>query len=137
MDNGEGNVESLAQRLQNATNMPPEAFTDRGFRFAVNLVRFHRELSRPALDVPKALTYQMLRAGTAIGANIEEARAASSRRDLAAKFSISLREARECHYWLRLIAADRPQLADTMNDLIDECSQLIAVLTTTVKRLRG
>ena len=117
--------------------MPRESFSDRSFSFAVSLVRFHRELSRRHVDVPKALTRQMLRAGTAIGANIEEARAASSRRDLTAKLAISLREARECHYWLRLIAADRPQLAETMNGLLDECEQLIAMLTATVKKLRG
>lgn len=79
----------------------------------------------------------MLRAGTAIGANIEEAKSAHSRRDLAAKYAVSLREARECHYWLRLIAADCPQFAEMTNGLIDECNQLIAVLTTTVKKLRG
>ncbi len=79
----------------------------------------------------------MLRAGTAIGANIAEAQAAPSRRDLAAKYTVSLREARECHYWLRLIAADRPQLAATTDGLLDECGQLIAMLTTTVKKLRG
>ena len=79
----------------------------------------------------------MLRAGTAIGANIAEAQSAPSRRDLAAKYTVSLREARECHYWLRLIAADRPQFSATTDSLLDECSQLIAVLTTTVKKLRG
>jgi four helix bundle protein len=101
------------------------------------LLRFHREISRPSADVPRALAHQMLRAGTAVGANIEEARSAASRRDLAAKYTISLREARGCHYWLRLIAADRPALAPTTEGLLDECNQLIAVLTTTVKKLRG
>jgi four helix bundle protein len=117
--------------------MPLESFHDRSFRFAVSLVRFHRDISRPSADVPRALAHQMLRAGTAVGANMAEARSAASRRDLAAKYTISLREARECHYWLRLIAADRPSLATTTDVLLDECSQLIAVLTTTVKKLRG
>ena len=117
--------------------MPPESFQDRSFRFAMNIVRFHRTLSTPAADVPRPLTHQMLRSGTSIGANIAEARSAQSRRDLAAKYTIGLREARECHYWLRLIAADRPQFVETATGLIDECSQLIAVLTTTVKKLRG
>jgi len=117
--------------------MAPESFQDRSFRFAMSIVRFHRTLSTPAADVPRPLTHQMLRSGTSIGANIAEARSAQSRRDLAAKYAIGLREARECHYWLRLIAADRPQFVETATGLIDECSQLIAVLTTTVKKLRG
>lgn len=117
--------------------MALESFSDRGFRFATSVLRFYRTLSAPAANVPRALSYQMLRAGTAIGANIEEARSAHSRRELAAKYSVSLKEARECHYWLRLIAADRPQFAETTSRLIDECDQLIAVLTATIKKLKG
>lgn len=116
--------------------MALESFSDRSFRFSTSLLRFHRVLSTPAADVPRTIAYQMLRAGTAIGANIEEARSAHSRRDLAARYTIGLREARECHYWLRLIAADRPQFEEATTKLIDECSQLIALLTTTVKKLR-
>jgi four helix bundle protein len=79
----------------------------------------------------------MLRAGTAIGANLEEAKSAHSRRDLAAKYVIGLREARECHYWLRLIVSDRPELSEATRHLLDECDQLIAILTATVKKLRA
>jgi four helix bundle protein len=117
--------------------MALESFSDRSFRFSVNLVRFYRDISRPSIDVPRSLAHQMLRAGTAVGANIAEARSASTRRELAAKYAIGLREARECHYWLRLIVADRPQLAPSTDQLLDECNQLIALLTTTVKKLRG
>ena len=87
--------------------------------------------------MPRTMTDQLLRAGTAIGANIEEARSAHSRRDLAAKYVVSLREARECHYWLRLIALDRPSLAQTISELLDDCNQLIAVLNSAVKKLRS
>lgn len=87
--------------------------------------------------VPRSLSEQMPRAGTAIGANLEEAKSAHSRRDLAAKYVVSLREARKCHYWLRLIAADQPQLLGSLSGLLEECNQLIAMLTTTVKKLRS
>ena len=46
---------------------------------------------------------QLLRAGTSVGANVEEATAAQSKRDFIAKMSISLKEARETNYWLRLL----------------------------------
>ena len=117
--------------------MAVESFADRSFRFAKHLLRFYRSALNPALGVPRTVTHQMLRAGTSIGANIEEARSAHSRRDLAARYAIGLREARECHYLLRLIAADRPQLAPELDPLIDECNQLIAVLTVTVRKLRS
>jgi hypothetical protein len=54
---------------------------------------------------------------------------------MASKYSISQREARECRYWLRLIHADQPQLSGETDRLIDECSQLIAILTTSVRKL--
>lgn len=117
--------------------MSPESFSTRSFRFATNILQFYRVLNQPAADVPKAISYQMLRAGMAIGANIEEARSAQSRRDLAAKYTVALREARECHYWLRLVAVDRPRFADDAAILANECNELVALLTATVKKLRG
>jgi len=113
----------------------PESIQSRSFRLATDILRFYRALSVPA-DVPRHIADQMLRAGTAIGANLEEARSAHSHRDLAAKHVIALREAHECRYWLRLLAVDRPGLEYASRGLIDECSQLTAILTTSVKKLR-
>ena len=52
---------------------------------------------------PRPLADQLLRCGTSVGANIEEAVGGFSRRDFAAKCSIAYKEARESHYWLRLL----------------------------------
>jgi four helix bundle protein len=112
-----------------------EPFRDRAFRFAVAILKQYRVILTVS-DVPKHLAGQMLRAGTAIGANLEESRSASSRRDLIAKNAIALREARECHYWLRLIRADQPQLDPALSELLAECHELIAILTSAVHRLR-
>lgn len=49
------------------------------------------------------LSKQILRSGTSIGANVEEAIAAQSKKDFIAKMNIALKEARETHYWLRLL----------------------------------
>jgi four helix bundle protein len=70
----------------------PESFQERSFRFAVDILAFYRTIL--TTDLPRHLAYQMLRAGTSIVANLEEARSAYSRRDLAAKQTIALREAR-------------------------------------------
>jgi four helix bundle protein len=113
----------------------PESFQSRSFRLSLEILRFYRTLLRTT-DLPRHLANQLLRAGTAIGANLEEAKSAYSRRDLASKYAISLREARECHYWLRLIKADQSQFGNEADALLDECNQLIAVLTTTVRKLR-
>jgi four helix bundle protein len=113
----------------------PETFRDRSFRFSLDILRYYRTILRTT-DVPRHVVTQLLRAGTAIGANLEEAVSASSRRDLAAKNSIALREARECHYWLRLIKADQAGLAPGTDQLLDDCQQLIALLASAVRRLR-
>ena len=85
--------------------MPDDQVPDyapRSFAFACDIVRLYRVLEA---RVPASIARQVLKAGTSIGANLEEARSASSRKDLAAKFAIALREARETGYWLRLLAA--------------------------------
>jgi four helix bundle protein len=113
----------------------PESFRSRAFRFALEIIKFYRSLSATT-DTPRHLLNQFLGAGTSIGANIEEAKCAYSRRDMAAEYSIALRESRECRYWLRLIVADQPHVADHGGLLIEQCSQFVAMLTTTVRKLR-
>ncbi|MFE1748394.1 four helix bundle protein [Coleofasciculus sp. H7-2] len=53
--------------------------------------------------VRRTLSNQLLRSGTSIGANVQEARAGQSRADFLSKMAIALKEARETHYWLRLL----------------------------------
>jgi four helix bundle protein len=80
---------------------------------------------------------QILRAGTSIGANLEEAKVAQSRRDLAAKFSIALKEARETSYWLRLVLATESAKPEFVEPHLREAEQLVAILTSSVRRLRS
>ena len=111
------------------------SFQCRSFRFALEILAFHRKLlTNP--NVPRHVAYQLCRAGIAIGANLEEAKAAYSRRDLAARYTIGLREARECLYWLRLLTADQPETGRDTEPLIEAADQLVAVLTATVRKLR-
>ena len=112
----------------------PESFAQRSFQFALDILSYYR-LIRRTTDLPQHIALEMLRAGTSIGANLEEAVSASSRRDLLAKNSIALREARECRYWLRIVRADQPALAGT-DQLLSECHQLVSVLSSAVHTLR-
>ena len=79
---------------------------------------------------------QLLRSGTSIGANVEEAQAGQSRADFLSKLSIACKEARETHYWLRLLAATDIVREPRLIDLIDEANQLVAILSTITKRTR-
>ena len=114
---------------------PPEAFVTRTFAFACKIVHLHAALNRIP-RFPFSISRQLLRSGTSIGANLEEARSASSRRDLAARFGVALREARETHYWLRLIAATSLAPKELLAPPTREANELIAILHTSVKKLR-
>lgn len=113
----------------------PVDFQTRSFAFACDVVRFYRRISKRA-DVPQALARQVLRSGCSIGANLEEAKSAQSRRDLLSKFSIALKEARETQYWLRLVTTTELVPATETERLLQDASELTAILTASVKRLK-
>ena len=83
------------------------------------------------------MVLQLLKSGTSIGANVEEAKAAYSRREFAAKNSIALKEAREALYWLRSMSACKLASNDQIEALIDEAHQFVAILTAIVKTARS
>ena len=102
---------------------------ERAFRFACDVVELHDSLGRGAA---RDLTRQLLRSGTSIGANLEEADAAQSRPDFISKCTIALKEARESHYWLRLLRACK-KMTDR-DRLISDANELVAILTTIVRK---
>jgi len=87
--------------------------------------------------VSRTLADQLLRAGTSIGTNTEEAQAGQSRADFLSKISIACKEARETQYWLRLLAATEVLPASRLTDLTSESTQLVAILTTIVRNTRA
>jgi len=108
---------------------------ERTFAFSVRIVKLCETLDgKPG--VSRTLSRQLLRAGTSIGANVEEGQASQSRSDFTAKYSIACKEARETHYWLRLLAATDLLPSARLRRITDECNELIAILTTIVKKSR-
>ncbi len=87
--------------------------------------------------VSRTLANQLLRSGTSIGANVEEGQASQSKADFISKYSIACKEARETHYWLRLLAATDIIPHQRLASLETECNELIAILTTIVKKMRN
>ncbi len=78
---------------------------------------------------------ELFRAASSVGANVEEGQAGASRRDMAAKYGIALREARESLFWLRLLVRSRVLLPKTQ-PMAAEANELVSMLTTSVKKLR-
>jgi four helix bundle protein len=79
------------------------------------------------------LASQIWRAGTSIGANVEEAQAAQSRADFKSKMSIAAKEARESRYWLRLTRDGKVLPEAQVAPLIEDADEIIRILTSIVK----
>ncbi len=83
------------------------------------------------------IALQMVRSVTSAGANYEEARCAESRADLKHKLNLALKELQETRYWLRLTGKAGIIAAKRLNGVIEETSELIAILVASGKTLGG
>jgi len=108
---------------------------ERTFEFAVRIVRLCQHLDKTP-GACRTLSGQLLRAGTSIGANVEEAQAGQSRADFVSKNSIALKEARECHYWLRILIATKIMPEKQIAELRDEAEEIKRVLGSIVVRTK-
>jgi four helix bundle protein len=111
----------------------PEDIRERAFRFTCKLFDFCEDLARTP-GPRRTIANQLFDAGSSIGANLEESKAAYSRRDLAAKNSISLRESRESKYWLRVAQAKSLGPKDLREWLLQESDEFVAMLTVSLRR---
>ena len=116
-------------------NQPKHDLPERTFNFARRVVNLCQMLDQTP-GVSRTLANQLLRSGTSIGANVEEAQAGQSRADFINKLSIACKEARETHYWLRLVATTELIPEPRLSELLDEANQLIAILTTVIRRTK-
>jgi len=102
---------------------------DKSFNFALQIIELYKQLITEKVFV---LSKQLLRSGTSIGANVEEATAAMSKKDFTAKMSIASKESRETRYWLRLL--DKSKIVNIdFNAYLNDIEQLINILTAIVK----
>lgn len=114
----------------------PQEIGERAFVFAVRAVKLCQTLEEHP-GTSRTLSNQLLRSATSIGANLQESKGGQSRADFLSKVSIALKEARETHYWLRLLIAADIISEKKLSPLLDESNQLVAILTTIVKKVRG
>ena len=103
---------------------------DKSYAFALRAITLARWLKG---QKEFEIAGQILRSGTSIGSNVEEALAGVSRADFIAKMSIASKEARETPYWLRLLGDSKVVPESRILPLKDECLELIRILTAIVK----
>jgi four helix bundle protein len=106
----------------------PRAIRERTFAFALEIVSLCQRLEKKSSDVYRTLGRQLLRSGTSIGANVEEAQAGQSRADFVSKYSIALKEARETIYWLRLLRESSENPDRDYESLLREADEIARIL---------
>lgn len=108
------------------------AVREKSFAFSLAVIRLYKRLQNAREFV---VSNQLLRSGTSVGANIEEATAAASRRDFLHKCTLASKEARESMYWLRLLSdSDLVPDVDVTAEL-GQAHELVRILTAIVKSL--
>ena len=106
---------------------------DRTFYFGVNVLKFLRTL--PKESEYNIIKYQLGKSATSVGANYEESQAESSQADFKNKVRISLKEARETNYWLRVIMELSESKSEELEKLIKESVELKNILGAKIIKL--
>lgn len=106
---------------------------ERVFQFACRVLRMDHSLAKDRRVNRQAMN-QLVSAASSIGANLEEARGGQSRADFHAKLRISLKEARESHYWLRLLSESGCIRAARIQPLLHESNEIVAILTSIARK---
>ncbi len=107
---------------------------DKSFLFAVRIVDLYKVLSQSKREY--ILSKQILRSGTSIGANIEEANGAISSAEFSSKLSIAYKEARETGYWIKLLSATDYIEEPLSQSLWKDCDELQRILCASIKTAR-
>lgn len=102
----------------------------KSYAFALEVIKIYKYLSNEKKEF--VLSKQLLRSGTSIGANINEAVSGQSKRDFVHKLSIALKEARETLYWLKLLTDSGYIELSNFDTLSRSCEEIIRILSSII-----
>lgn len=108
---------------------------DKSYAFAVKIVKTCTSIMKEHNEY--ILSKQLIRSGTSVGANIEEAIGGQSRKDFFAKLTISYKETRESHYWIRLLKDTGYLTQDKATELLIDCDELLRIIGAIQKSIRN
>lgn len=106
----------------------------KSLHFAARIVKLYQYLSKEKHET--VISKQIIRSGTSIGANANEAVYGVSRAEFIAKLQISLKEAAETEYWLRLLVLSEYLSEQEGNSLINDCLEIKKILIASLKTAR-
>ena len=107
----------------------------KSYDFALRIIKLHKHLisTHKEYDISR----QLLRSGTSIGANVEEAIGGTTKKDFKYKLSISYREARESHYWIRLLRDSSYISQKQASSLLKDCDELLKIIGSIIKTTKA
>lgn len=107
----------------------------KSFNFAVRIVNLYKHLTADKKEF--VLSKQLLRSGTSIGANVSEAEKAASDADFNAKMNISLKEANETFYWIRLLHETEFLTDKEFESMESDIKEIISILVSITKAMKN
>ena len=119
-------MQKFKKHLEYIENNP---LLKKSFNFSLEIIKISKEVK--SIHKEYSLADQLLRSGTSIGANANEAVISFSRKDFINKMNISLKEAYECRYWLLLLASSG-YIANA-EKVLEDVDELIRMLVSIVK----
>ena len=108
---------------------------DKSIIFASRIIKLHRYLIKNKKET--IVSKQIVRSGTSIGANINEANYGQSKADFIAKLHIALKETAETEYWLRLLVMSEYITADMGKSLLEDCLEIKRILIASINTAKG
>lgn len=107
---------------------------EKSYQFALKIVELYSYITEQKKEF--VLSKQVLKSGTSIGANLEEAVGGQSEKDFLAKISIAYKESLETHYWLRLLRDSKYIELKLAEVLLNDCSELIRIIGSIQKTIK-
>lgn len=108
---------------------------DKTYLFALRVVKLYQFITKEQKEY--TLSKQLLKSGTSIGANSEEAIGAQSKKDFKHKLEIAYKEARESHFWIRLLRDSNYIEKRLATSLLEDCDELLKIIGTIIKTLKN
>ncbi len=128
-------TENSKLRTQNDSSKRKTQLRYRCYDFSINIIKFLKKL--PNNQVLLIITNQLLRSATSIGANVIEAKSASSKRDFIRFYEISLKSANETKYWLGLLRDATETDKEKTNELLNEVEEISKMLSASILTMKN
>ena len=117
--------------MKNVVMSKQSIILEKSYNFGLRTVKLYMHLRKNKVE--RELLIQFLKSGTSVGANVEEAEGGQSLSDFIHKIGIAYKEAREAHYWLRLLRDSELLELKLANSFIQDAEEIKKILASILK----